>query len=132
MADDEKVIELRTGEVGIEEDALGPSDGAAAELQDNPACLVQGCPEPPVTHRSMKISIPVMGTGSDGQPIVVNRQEQTIQAALCERHNEMLKDPPVSVLQGKRRGNDVVLAGPGSDADRPALRIIDESSGSIN
>lgn len=69
-----------------------PVDGSAAELEENPHCIVASCSNPPITHRQMRVSLPVYGPGSDGVPEVVNRTEQTVQAALCEAHAEMLKD----------------------------------------
>ena len=100
-------------------------DPDAAELQDDPTCLVAGCVEPPVTHRSMRISVPIMGSGSDGATIVVDRQEQTIQAALCKTHDEMLKavDPNVAI----ERPRFTVVGEDGPER----FVVIDESTGEI-
>lgn len=77
----------------VEEGPVALPDGSAAEMNENPVCIVAGCPVPPVTHREMRVSVPIYGPGSDGDRIIVDRQEQDIQAALCAPHAEMLVDP---------------------------------------
>lgn len=105
-----------------EQGPLGPVDGGAAQLNEEPRCIFRGCPAPAVTHRRMTVQIPIEADGR-----TVDLAEREVDAALCPAHDAMLEADLIEVRPSLAAVEAIIrpLAIPADEVDLTAEGSID-------